>query len=73
MFSDKVLHRSKPEEPPLLTRVTVFASIMQSAAAAGGGGERLGGWGKGRGDGKGKGFVTRCRGRNENFSLKCIL
>lgn len=50
MFSDKVLHRSKPEEPPLLTRVTVFASIMQSAAVAGGGGG-LGGW-MGEGEGR---------------------
>lgn len=58
MFSDKVLHRSKPEEPPLLTRVTVFASIMQSAAAAGGEGREIGGdgWGKGREMGKEKGL-----------------
>lgn len=45
MFSDKVLHRSKPEEPLLLTRVTVFASIMQSAAGVGGGGRKIGGMG----------------------------
>lgn len=40
MFCAKVWH-SKPEEPALLTHVTVFASIMQSATAAG--------WGRGQG------------------------
>lgn len=62
MFCDKMLHRSKLEEPQLLTHVTVFASIMQSTAC--GGGRRR--WEK-------KAFVTRGRGRNTNSSLKCIL
>lgn len=62
MFCDKMLPRSKLEEPQLLTHATVFASIMQSTAC--GGGRRR--WER-------KGFVTRGRSRNTKSSLKCIL
>lgn len=62
MFPDKVLHRSKLKEPPLLTHVTVFASIMQSTVC----GRR----GRGGRKWERKGFVTRLRCRNESFFKK---